>query len=437
MSIELISLLLFGGLLLLLVSGLPLVFALGSVAIIGTYYLWGPNALFLAAIRTFDSAKSFVLLAIPMFIFMGCMLDRSGIARDLYEMIFKWLSAVRGGLAAGTVIICTIFAALVGVSGAATVTMALIALPSMLAYGYDKRLAIGCIAGGGALGVLIPPSVLLIVLGLFTNTSIGQLFAAGLPAGGIIVLLFLAYILIRSWLQPELAPAVAVEDRATWRECFVSLRNVVLPIALVVVVLGSIIGGIATPSEAASVGAVGSMLCAAVYRQLTWRNILDSAYTTLRLSCMVMWILFAASIFTALYSAVGAEGLVRSILGQMPGGRWGVIISMQIIWLIMGAFLDPIGIMMITAPLFFPIAVGLGFDPVWFGIVFIINMEMAFLTPPFGFNLFYIKGVAPKDVSMLDIYRSVAPFVMLQALALAIVMAFPGSVLWLPTMLFR
>ena len=437
MSIELISLLLFGGLLLLLVSGLPLVFALGSVAIIGTYYLWGPNALFLAAIRTFDSAKSFVLLAIPMFIFMGCMLDRSGIARDLYEMIFKWLSAVRGGLAAGTVIICTIFAALVGVSGAATVTMALIALPSMLAYGYDKRLAIGCIAGGGALGVLIPPSVLLIVLGLFTNTSIGQLFAAGLPAGGIIVLLFLAYILIRSWLQPELAPAVAVEDRATWRECFVSLRNVVLPIALVVVVLGSIIGGIATPSEAASVGAVGSMLCAAVYRQLTWRNILDSAYTTLRLSCMVMWILFAASIFTALYSAVGAEGLVRSILGQMPGGRWGVIISMQIIWLIMGAFLDPIGIMMITAPLFFPIAVGLGFDPVWFGIVFIINMEMAFLTPPFGFNLFYIKGVAPKDVSMLDIYRSVAPFVFLQALALAIVMAFPGSVLWLPTMLFR
>lgn len=437
MSIELVTALLFGGLLVLLVAGLPLVFALGGIAIVGTYFLWGPNALFLAGIRTFDSAKSFVLLAIPMFIFMGCMLDRSGVARDLYEMIFKWMSAIRGGLAAGTVIICTIFAALVGVSGAATVTMALIALPSMLGYGYDKRLAIGCIAGGGALGVLIPPSVLLIVLGLFTNTSIGQLFAAGLPAGGIIVLLFIAYILTRAWLQPELAPAVAVEERANWRECFVSLRNVILPVALVVVVLGSIIGGIATPSEAASVGAVGSMLCAAIYRQLTWRNILDSSYTTLRLSCMVMWILFAASIFTALYSAVGAQNLVRSALEQMPGGRWGVVVSMQLIWLVMGAFLDPIGIMMITAPLFFPIAAGLGFDSVWFGIVFVINMEMAFLTPPFGFNLFYIKGVAPKDVSMLDIYRSVAPFVALQALALAIVMVFPQSVLWLPILLFR
>lgn len=437
MSIELVSLLLFGGLVVLLISGLPLVFALGGTAIIGTYFLWGPNALYLVGIRTFDSAKSFVLLAIPMFIFMGCMLERAGIANSLYEMIFKWLSWLRGGLAAGTVIICTIFAALVGVSGAATVTMALIALPSMLAYGYDKRLAIGAIAGGGALGVLIPPSVLLIVLGLFTNTSIGQLFAAGLPAGGVIVALFLAYIVLRSWLQPGLAPAVAPEDRASWRECLLSLRSVILPIALVIIVLGSIIGGVATPSEAAGVGAAGAMLCAAVHRQLTWRNVLDSSYTTLRLTCMVMWILFAASIFTALYSAVGATELVRETLAQLPAGRWGVIIGMQIIWLVMGAFLDPMGIMMITAPLFFPIATGLGFDPVWFGIIFVINMEMAFLTPPFGFNLFYIKGVAPKHVTMLDIYRSVFPFVLLQALALIIVMIFPQTVLWLPELLFR
>lgn len=437
MSVELVTLLLFGSLVVLLITGLPLVFALGGAAVIGTYFLWGPNALYVVGLRTFNAATSFVLLAIPMFIFMGCVLERSGVARDLYNMMHKWFGGIKGGLASGTVLICAIFAALVGVSGAATVTMALIALPSMLQYRYDKRLAIGCIAGGGALGVLIPPSVLMIVLGLYTNTSIGQLFAAGVPAGGIIVLLFIAYVTIRAWLQPELAPAVPVEERANWREKFVSLRSVVLPIGLIVGVLGSIVSGAATPSEAAAIGAIGAMLCAALYRELTWRNLLDSSYTTLRLSCMVMWIVFAASIFTALYSAVGAQDLVREALSYLPGGRWGVIVGMQAIWLIMGAFLDPIGIMIITAPLFFPIATSLGFDPVWFGILFVVNMEMAFLTPPFGFNLFYIKGVAPKEVTMLDIYRSITPFVLLQAAALAIIMVFPDSVLWLPKMLLR
>ena len=437
MGIEAVTLILFGGLVLLLITGLPLVFALGGAAVIGTYFLWGPNALYMVGIRTFNSATSFVLLAVPMFIFMGCMLERAGVARDLYAMMYKWFGAVKGGLASGTVLICAIFAALVGVSGAATVTMALIALPSMLEHRYDKRLAIGCIAGGGALGVLIPPSVLMIILGLYTNTSIGMLFAAGIPAGLLIVVLFIAYVTIRAWLRPDLAPPVPVEERASWGERLVSLRAVILPILLIIGVLGSIVSGIATPSEAAGVGAVGSLLCAALYRQLTWRNVLDSSYVTLRLSCMVMWIVFAASIFTALYSAVGAQELVREMLSLLPGGRWGVIIGMQLIWLIMGAFLDPIGIMIITPPLFFPIAASLGFDLAWFGILFVINMEMAFLTPPFGFNLFYIKGVAPKEVTMLDIYRSVFPFVALQALALAIVMAFPAAVLWLPHLLLR
>jgi tripartite ATP-independent transporter DctM subunit len=437
MGIEAVTLILFGGLVLLLITGLPLVFALGGAAVIGTYFLWGPNALYMVGIRTFNSATSFVLLAVPMFIFMGCMLERAGVARDLYAMMYKWFGAVKGGLASGTVLICAIFAALVGVSGAATVTMALIALPSMLEHRYDKRLAIGCIAGGGALGVLIPPSVLMIILGLYTNTSIGMLFAAGIPAGLLIVLLFIVYITVRAWLRPDLAPAVPVEERASWRERLVSLRAVILPILLIIGVLGSIVSGIATPSEAAGVGAVGSLLCAALYRKLTWQNVLDSSYVTLRLSCMVMWIVFAASIFTALYSAVGAQELVREMLSLLPGGRWGVIIGMQLIWLVMGAFLDPIGIMIITTPLFFPIAASLGFDLVWFGILFVINMEMAFLTPPFGFNLFYIKGVAPKEVTMLDIYRSVFPFVALQALALAIVMVFPAAVLWLPHLLLR
>ncbi len=437
MSIELVTVLLFGSFLLLMLAGVPLVFSLGGSAVIGIYFLWGPDALYAVGIRTFSSATSFVLLAIPMFIFMGAMLERSGIASDLYTMMQKWLGAVRGGLAVGTVFVCTIFAALVGVSGAATVTMALVALPSMLRYNYDKGISLGCIAGGGALGVLIPPSVLMIVLGLYTNTSVGMLFLGGMTAGLVIVALFVAYILIACAIWPRLGPAVPVEDRVTLPEKIAALRSVVLPIALVVVVLGSIIGGAATPSEAAGLGAFGAMLCAATKRRLTWSTVFDACKITLRLSCMVMWIVFAAVIFTSLYAAVGADQLVRDALSILPGGKWGVLIGMQVIWIIMGCFLDPIGIMILTAPLFFPIAVQLGFDSVWLGVLFVVNMEMAYLTPPFGFNLFYLRSVAPPGVSMADIYRSVGPFVAMQALALALMMIFPELITWLPYAVMR
>lgn len=437
MAIELLTALLFGGLIVLLVTGVPLVFALGGIAVAGTYFLWGANALYMVGIRTLDSATSFVLLAVPMFIFMGAMLERSGVARDLYAMMYKWIGPLRGGLASGTVLICAIFAALVGISGAATVAMTIIALPSMLEHGYDKRLAIGVIAGGGALGVLIPPSVLMIVLGLYTNTSIGMLFLGGISAGLLIVLLFLLYIAIACGLRPSLGPALPPEERIGWRDKLIALRAVVLPILIVIGVLGSIVSGAATPSEAAGVGALASIVCAALYRELDWRRLMEACTVTLRLSCMVIWIVFAASLFTALYSAIGAQDLIREALLWLPGGRWAAVVGMQVIWVIMGALLDPIGIMLITAPLFFPIIVQLGFDPVWFGVLFVVNMEMAFLTPPFGFNLFYIRGVAPPGVEMIDIYRSVLPFVLLQATALIILMIFPKIVLWLPDLLLR
>lgn len=432
MSIELITVLLFGSFLLLMAAGLPLVFALGSSAIIGTYFLWGPEALYALGIKTFSTATSFVLLAIPMFIFMGSMLERSGLATDLYDMMKKWFGGINGGLAVGTVLVCTIFAALVGVSGAATVTMGLVALPSMLANNYSKKLSLGSIAGGGALGVLIPPSVLMIVLGLYTNTSVGMLFLGGITAGLVIVVLFITYILVACAIRPALGPALAIEERATWPEKFASLKSVILPIALVFVVLGSIIGGVATPSEAAGIGALGSILCALVYGKLSWKALSESAIITLRLSCMVMWIVFAASLFTSLYAAVGADQLVKSMLAAVPGGKWGTIVGMQLIWVVMGCFLDPIGIMLLTAPLFFPIVVQLGFDPVWFGVLFVVNMEMAFLTPPFGFNLFYLRSVAPEGVSMVDIYRSVMPFILLQGLALILMIIFPELITWLP-----
>ncbi|MCA8926727.1 MAG: TRAP transporter large permease subunit [Alphaproteobacteria bacterium] len=437
MSIELITMLLFGSFLVLMVAGVPLVFALGSSAVVGTYFLWGPQALYAIGIRTFSSSTSFVLLAIPMFIFMGNILERSGIAADLYAMMQKWLGGLNGGLAVGTIFVCTIFAALVGVSGAATVTMALVALPSMLHYKYQKGISLGSIAGGGALGVLIPPSVLMIVLGLYTNTSVGMLFIGGITAGLVIVTLFVAYILIACALNPALGPAVPVEERASWGEKLRALRSVILPILLIAGVLGSIIGGAATPSEAAGLGALGSMICALVYGKLTWKAVYESCTITLRLSCMVMWIVFAAAIFTSLYAAVGADALVKEALSILPGGKWGVVIGMQIIWIVMGCFLDPIGIMILTAPLFFPIVVGLGFDPVWFGVLFVVNMEMAFLTPPFGFNLFYLRSVAPPGVTMTDIYKSITPFVLLQAVALGMMMIFPELITWLPNQLLR
>ncbi|WP_333672777.1 TRAP transporter large permease subunit [Elioraea tepidiphila] len=432
MGIELDTILLFGLFIVLMAAGLPLVFALGAAAVIGTYFLWGPAALHLAAIRAYSAANSFVLLAIPLFIFMGCMLERSGIAQGLYALMHKWLGGVRGGLAVGTLVVCAIFAAMVGVSGAATVTMALVAMPPMLRYGYSKYLTVGTIAAGGALGVLIPPSVLFIVLGLYTNTSVGRLFMGGMPAGLLLVSLFVLYALVICRLKPELGPTVPAAERASWREKIIALKAVALPLLLVVLVLGSLLGGLATPSEAAGVGALGALLCAWAAGGLDRVSVMDAAERTLRLSAMVMWIVFAASMFTALYTAIGAEGLVRDALSAMPGGRWGIIVGMQLVWLVMGCFLDPLGIMIITAPLFFPIATRLGFDPVWFGVLFVVNMEMAFLTPPFGFNLFYMRSVVPKDISMGDIYLAVLPFIALQATGLVIMMIFPEIILFLP-----
>lgn len=437
MSIELLTILVFGLFFIFLFMGLPVVFSLGGTAVIATYFLWGPQALHMIANRTFTNANSFVLLAIPMFIFMGCMLEKSGIAQDLYSMMFKWMGPVRGGLAIGTVAICAIFAAMVGITGAATVSMGLVALPSMLKHHYDKKIAIGCISAGGALGVLIPPSVLMIILGLYTNTSIGALYAGGILPGFMLAVFFIVYIVIACLFRSEWGPALPREERAPWKEKLVALRAVLLPIALILGVLGSIFMGAATPSEAAALGAVGSIICAAVYRSLNWTTLRDALQITLRLSCMVMWIIFGASVFTALYTAIGAHDLTRQILSYIPGGRWGMVIGMQMIWMIMGCFLDPNGIIMITAPIFFPIIHSLGFDPVWFGVLFVINMEMGYLTPPFGFNLFYMQAVVPKGIVMADIYRSVIPFVLLQFLGLVLCMVFPDIILYLPKLLIR
>ena len=436
MSIELITILIFGSVVVGLALGLPLAFALGGVAVVFTFFLWGPEALYMVASRTFGVMSAFILVAIPLFIFMANVLERSGSAEDLYSMMYHWMGPLRGGLAMGTVVICTLFAAMAGISGAATVTMGLIALPSMLKRHYDKNIAVGCIAAGGALGILIPPSVIMIIYALMAGVSVGKMFLGGIFPGLILATLFIVYIGIRCAFQRQLGPVVPPEERVGWREKLISIRAVIIPVLLVIGVLGSIFTGIASPSEAAAIGATGSLLSAAIYRRLNWKMLKEAWYRTLKLNVMIMWIVVGASLFTAAYTAIGAPELIKTILMEMPGGRWGILIGIQATFFILGMFLDPTGIVLITTPIFVPIIKTLGFDPIWFGILFVINMEMAYLTPPFGFNLFYMKGVVPKGITMGDIYRSIVPFVVLQLVGLIICMIFPQIALVLPNLIF-
>jgi tripartite ATP-independent transporter DctM subunit len=434
MSIELLTLLFFGSLLFFLVLGLPLAFVLGGVSVIFLYFTWGIESFYMVASQMWGSMNSFTLVAIPLFVLMAMLLEKTGVAQALYRMMHLWWGGVRGGLAIGTVVICTIFAAMVGISGAAVVTMGTIALPAMLERGYDKRMAIGCISAGGGLGILIPPSVLMILYSLITGVSVGKLFAAGVVPGLMLAAMICAYIFIRCWLQPGMGPALPPEQRGSWPQKFAALRAVLLPLLIVGMVLGSILFGLATPTEAAAVGVLGAIISAIVHRQMSWALLRESCLRTFKLTGMIMWILFAAHAFSSAYQSMGAQALIQGFMAHIPGGPWGTIIFIQLVLLLLGMVLDPVGIMLITLPVFLPIVTALGFDPIWFGILFIINMEIGYQTPPFGFNLFYLKGIVPPGITMADIYRSVIPYTLVMMLGLILIMLFPKIATWLPSL---
>jgi tripartite ATP-independent transporter DctM subunit len=437
MSIELTTIILFGTLVILLALGLPLSYVLGGVGALGCFLLWGDKGLFLVVSQAWNAMNKFTLLAIPLFIFMAMILERSGVADDLYTMMHRWMGPVPGGLAIGTVIICAIFAAMSGISGAATVSMGIIALPQMLNRHYDKTIAMGCISAGGALGILIPPSVPMILYSTLTGESIGGLFAGGILPGILLSALFIVYIGTRCFFKPKLGPPLAKEERATWREKMVSLKSVALPGMIIVMVLGSIYVGICTATEAAALGSVGALISAAIYRKLNWTMLKETCIRTCSLTAMIIWILIGAYAFTSLYTGTGAHELMEKIMLSIPGGKWAILITMQIIFFILGCILDPVGIIMICTPVFVPVIKALGFDPLWFGVLFVMNMEMGYLTPPFGFNLFYMKAIVPKGITMTDIYKSIVPFVAIQGIGLAIVMIFPEIALYLPNLLTK
>ena len=368
---------------------------------------------------------------------MVMLLERSGVAEDLYQAMYLWMGQLRGGLAAGTVGICTIMAAMTGLSATGVVTMGLVALPAMFKRGYQKSLVLGSIMAGGGLGSLIPPSTVMIFYAYVAEISIGQLFIAGVVPGIMLSGLFITYILGRAWLQPSIAPGIPREERASWKEKMVSLKSVVLPAMVIVMVLGSIFTGLTTITEAAAMGVIGALISAAIYRKLRWGIFKEAVYRTVRISGMVMWIIVGAKAFTSLYIGSGAPDIVANIFTMLPGGEYAPVIMMQVIWLVMGCFLDPAGIIMITGPLFIPIIKALGFNLIWFGIVFILQVEIAYLTPPFGFNLFFLKGVTPSYITMEDLYRSILPFVFLQLTALVILIIFPQLALWLPRLMIK
>ena len=426
----------FGCLFIALGLGIPIAISLGGLSALLVWIFWGSNALSMMVLKAYGLASSFELLAVPLFVFMANMLERSGIAEGLYDAMSKFAGRTPGGLAAGTVAICVIFAAMAGISGAATVSMGILALPAMMSRGYDTKLALGSVAAGGSLGILIPPSVTMIIYGIIAQVSIGKLYAGGLLPGLLLAGIFLAYILVRSRMHPSLAPPIPIEQQAARPEKLRALRALVLPIGLVAAVLGSILGGIASVTEAAAVGAVGSIVATILNRGVEWRMFHEAAVNTLMVSLMVFWIIIGASAFASLYTAMGAASLIKGMVLGLEVNRYVILAAMVAVLLIMGMVIETTGIIMIAVPVMTPIIVSLGFDPVWFGVLFIINMEIGFLTPPFGYNLFYLKGVAPKSVKLAEIYVSIIPFVLLMLAGLAICIAFPGIITWLPSILF-
>ncbi len=434
MSLGLIAALSFGILLLSFVSGLPLCFGLGGVAIVMGLVFFGPGSVFLVTQAAYGVMLSFVLVAIPLFIFMGSLLSESGIADDLYKAMYRWMGPVKGGLAIGTVLICTVMAAMCGVVAAGVVTMGIIAIPSMQKRNYRTELITGSIMAGGSLGALIPPSIVMMIYGLISRQSVGQLFMGGVFPGLVLSFFYCSYIAIRSYLQPQIAPALPPEERGSLRDKVIGLRSVGLPILIILSVLGSIYLGVATPTEAASVGCVAVIIAAAIHRRLTWRVLRDSAYYTFRLSGMVMWVVLGASVFSRVFFGIGGADLLLGLLG-MEINRWVVMIAMQISLIFLGMVMDDVAILMIAGPIYTPIVVALGFNPLWFGVLFIINLQIAYLSPPFGYALFYMRGVAPESITMGQIYRSIIPFIILQIIGLGLVMAFPMLATWLPSMM--
>ncbi len=422
-----IGIIMFAVALLMLLVGFPVAFTFGGVALIFGVFAEGPEMFAFMPFRIQSIMENTVLMAVPLFIFMGIVLQKTRLAEQLLESMGKLFGGVRGGLAISTVLVGALLAASTGVVGASVVAMGLISLPVMLKYNYDKSLACGTICASGTLGQIIPPSIILIILGDVLGIPVGDLFKAAVGPGLILIGVYVVYILIYSYVKPEAAPALPMDDDVdSKREQYTkALIAIIPPLALILVVLGSIFAGIATPTESSALGGVGAILLAAIYRQFSWKMVLDSATETIKVTAMVFAILLGATAFSMAFTYTGGDYIVEEVLSDLPGGATGFLILSMLAILILGFFIDFVEISFIIVPILAPVADALGVAPLWFAILIAMNLQTSFLTPPFGFSLFYLKGVAPPQVKTVDIYRGVMPFILMQVAIVISIMMFP------------
>lgn len=446
MSPEVLTILMFFTLIVAIALGHPLAFTLVWVATVFGLIDNGFNvpALFdMFVNNAWGIMNNYVLVAIPLFIFMAQLLDKSRVAEKLFDALYVVLGSLRGGLGLAVVVVCTVFAATTGIIGASVVAMGLLAAPALLQKGYQKELTSGIICAAGTLGILIPPSIMMVVYGGLTGlkeTSVGNLFAGAVIPGLILSGLYFVYILVRCSLNPSLGPPISKEEASkytTAQKWAMTLKSMVPPLALIFLVMGTILLGIATPTEAAGMGVLGAFLLALFNRAVNWKMLKDSSVATLRTTCMVMMLFIGGKCFSTVFLSMGGGDVVADFLIGSGLNRWAVLFIMMAIVFVMGMFIDWAAILLVTVPIFMPIAMELDFDPLWFSMLMCVNLQTSFLTPPFGYALFYFAGVAPKEYNMAIIYKGIVPFVGLQILGLILIILFPQTVTWLPSLFFR
>ncbi len=434
MSYESIAILMFSSMLLMLLTGQRVFGAIGFVSAAAALLLYGQGAIEMPFNAAFKLFNWYPLLTLPLFIYMGYILSESGIADDLYRMFHVWFGGLKGGLAVGTIALMVVISAMNGLSVAGMAIGATIALPEMLRRGYDKTMITGVVQAGSSLGILVPPSVVLVLYGMIARQPVGKLWLAGAIPGLMMAAMFIIYIVIRCRIQPHLGPTVSEEERnMPMVEKLKLLRAGITPFLIFFTMTGLFIMGITSLVESSAVGATAATLAALAKRRLTKQVMEDTMRKTLGISCMFMWIILAALCFGAVFDGIGAVRAIESLfITNWNLTPWEVLIMMQLSYLVMGMFLDDTAMLVIVAPLYVPLVVVLGFDPVWYGVLYTITCQIAYMTPPFGYNLFLMRAMAPKEITLADIYRSIIPFVMVMTLALILVMAFPQIAMWLP-----
>jgi tripartite ATP-independent transporter DctM subunit len=417
-----------------MLMGVPLAWTTMALAVGCTLLWFGPMGLPLVASRIYGFVNEYVLVAIPLFVFMACVLERSGVARDLFDAMRIFAGRLPGGVAVQTTLVAVVMAAMTGIIGGEIVLLGLLALPQMLRLGYDRKLAIGTICAGGSLGTMIPPSVVLIVYGLTAGVSIGDLFLGGVLPGLMLATFYITYIIIRASLNPALAPRLSDAELAIpLAHKLKLLKGLILPILIIIWVLGSIYGGIASVTEAAGVGAVAALLAAALRGEFSLALLVESLQRTMTTVGVIIWLTLGANAFIGIYNVMGGTRYLSGAIAGLPLEPWQIILVMMAILFVLGMVLDWIGITLLTMPIFVPVVVSLGYDPVWFGILFCMNMQCSFLTPPFGPAAFYLKSVAPPEITLQTIFGALLPFIAMQLVALGCLLAFPQLALWLPS----